>query len=40
MDQKKLDKIYQLYNMNYTYKCIATDVGISAESVRYYVKRE
>ena len=39
MDQKKLDKIYQLYNMNYTYKCIATDVGISAESVRYYVKK-
>ena len=39
MDQKKLDKIYQLYNMNYTYKCIATDGGISAESVRYYVKK-
>ena len=39
MDQKKLNKIYQLYNMNYTYKCIATDVGISADSVRYYVKK-
>lgn len=38
MDQK-LNRIYQLYNMNYTYKCIATDVGISADSVRYYVKK-
>ena len=25
--------------MNYTYKCIATDVGIPADSVRYYVKK-
>lgn len=25
--------------MNYTYKCIATDVGIAAGSVRYYVKK-
>ena len=39
MDQKKLNRIYQLYNMNYTYKCIATDVGIPADSVRYYVKK-
>lgn len=39
MDQKKLNKIYQLYNKNYTYKCIATDVGISADSVRYFVKK-
>lgn len=39
MDQKKLNRIYQLYNMNYTYKCIATDVGIAAGSVRYYVKK-
>ena len=39
MDQKKLNRIYQLYNMNYTYKCIATDVGVSADSVRYFVKK-
>lgn len=39
MDQKKLNRLYQLYNMNYTYKCIATDVGIAAGSVRYYVKK-
>lgn len=39
MDQKKLNRIYQLYNMNYTYKCIATDVGISADSVRYFIKK-
>lgn len=39
MDQKKLNRIYQLYNKNYTYKCIATDVGISADSVRYFVKK-
>ena len=39
MDQKKLDRIYQLYSMNYTYKCIAADVGLSDDSVKYYVKK-
>ena len=39
MDQKKLNRIYRLYNKNYTYKCIATDVGISADSVRYFIKK-
>lgn len=39
MDQQQINKIYELYNKNYTYKDIAAVIGTSDRNVAYHVSK-